>query len=302
LLREKLLRRWRSAPPKPAVSEAAPAPLRGSRTERLLACIDPARGQGLELGALTTPVLTAELGAVEYADHLPTEGLRDKYHHDPNVAIDAIVNVTHVMGERPLPEVTGRARYHHVVASHVIEHAPDLIGWLGDIHAVLKPGGVLALAIPDKRYTFDAMRRTSGLDAMIDAHLRRLRKPSPQQAFDHFAHAVHADAARLWEADGSGVDCPRIHDDAHGLYAARQAQQTYLDCHCWVFTPTSFLASLSRLAELDLFHFEVINFEETHFGEHEFFASLRALHLEEGLDAPARQARVMAALGRLMPG
>jgi len=102
-----------------------------SRAERALRDIDPAAGVGLEIGALTTPLLTPALGPVEYADHLPTAELRGKYRDDPNVDIDAIVEVHHVIGDQPLPAVTGSERFHHVVASHVIEHAPDLIGFEG---------------------------------------------------------------------------------------------------------------------------------------------------------------------------
>ncbi len=135
-------------------------------------------------------MLTPALGPVEYAHHLSIEGLREKYGNDPNVDIGAVVDVTHMIGNRPLPEVTGAGRFHHVVASHVIEHAPNLIGWLEEIRLVLRPGGVLTLAIPDKRDTFDVMRRTSTLDAMVDAHLRGIRQPSPRQAFDHYGNVV----------------------------------------------------------------------------------------------------------------
>ncbi len=45
-----------------------------------------------------------------------------------------------------------------LVASHVIEHVPDLITWLREIASVLKPTGQARLAIPDRRYTFDLLR------------------------------------------------------------------------------------------------------------------------------------------------
>ena len=134
------------------------------RTQRALRWVEPAAGLGLEIGALTTPLLTPALGPVEYADHLSTAGLREKYRDDPNVDIGGIVEVTYVLGDRRMPAVTGTDRFHHVAASHVIEHAPNLIGWLEDIRSVLRPGGVLALVVPDKRYTFDVTRRVSTVE------------------------------------------------------------------------------------------------------------------------------------------
>lgn len=270
-----------------------------TRTQRALHWIDPAVGLGLEIGALTAPLLTPALGPVEYADHLPTAGLRTKYHDDPNVDVDAIVEVTYVLDERPLPEVMGTDRFHHVVASHVIEHVPDLIGWLEEIRAVLRPGGVLALAIPDKRYTFDVMRRTSTVDVMVDVHLRGIRRPTPQQAFDHYGNVVHADTSLLWRDRTAAGSFARMHDDSHALFAAHQALQTYVDGHCWVFTPASFFDSLRRLAALGLFHFEIIGFEDTRFGELEFFVSLRAPDVEAERDVDALRERVQTSIPRL---
>lgn len=258
------------------VDPAEPAGLT-SRSARALQWIDPAAGLGLEIGALTRPLITPDLGPVEYADHLSTPDLRLKYEHDPNVDVSEIVPVTHVFGDRPLAEVTGPGRFDYVVASHVIEHIPDMVGWLEEIRAVMRPGGVLSLVIPDKRYTFDVERRLSGIETLVDAHLRGVRRPTAQHAFDHFAHVVEADAGALWRDGEAAGPFKRMHDDAHGLFAARQAMQGYLDCHCWVFTPESFMDSLRRLAALGLFHFEVIGMDETRHGEIEFFVSLRAL-------------------------
>lgn len=45
-----------------------------------------------------------------------------------------------------------------VIANHFIEHAEDPITCLKTFTRVLKQGGTLYLAIPDKRHTFDAPR------------------------------------------------------------------------------------------------------------------------------------------------
>jgi SAM-dependent methyltransferase len=259
--------------------------------------IDPGAGLGLEIGALTVPLLTPALGPVEYADHLPTEALREKYRDDPNIDTDAIVEVHHVIGDRPLPAVTGTGRFHHAVASHVIEHAPDLIGWLEEIRAALRPGGVLSLVIPDKRYTFDVQRQTSSVAAMIDAHLRGVRRPTPQQAFDHFAHIVETDARLPWRIV-SATHFRRRPNDPHGLLAAKQAMEGYVDSHCWVFTPASFFDSLRRLAALGLFRFEVIGFDDTRLGEFEFFVSLRAPTGNDAADEAKWLQRVEASIPR----
>jgi len=128
------------------------------RKHYLLARIDPATQHGLEIGALCRPVISPAAGHIEYVDRLSTEALREKYAADPNVDVSQIVPVSYVLGASTLPEAVGDARFDYVIASHVIEHVPDPIGWFREIAAVLKPGGVLALAIPDKRWTFDCRR------------------------------------------------------------------------------------------------------------------------------------------------
>ena len=61
-----------------------------------------------------------------------------------------------------------------MVASHVAKHVPDMIGWFGEIPAVLKAGDVLSLVVPDKRFTFDCQRDVSGASEFIDFELVHL--------------------------------------------------------------------------------------------------------------------------------
>ncbi|WP_044156709.1 class I SAM-dependent methyltransferase, partial [Escherichia coli] len=64
-----------------------------------------------------------------------------------------------------------------IVASHVIEHVPDLIGWLKDAISVLKVGGTLALVVPDKRFTFDILRPLATYREVAAAHKEARHRP-----------------------------------------------------------------------------------------------------------------------------
>jgi len=57
----------------------------------------------------------------------------------------------------------GATKFDWIIASHVIEHVPCVISFLRDCESVLKPDGVLSLAIPDKRRCFDKLREKSSL-------------------------------------------------------------------------------------------------------------------------------------------
>src|SRR3954469_246806 len=133
--------------------------------EKALCQIDVARWSGVEIGPLTRPLVRRREGRIFYIDHLPTEDLRKKYAYQHHIDVDKIVDVDFVWGERKLSECVGGRRFEYCIASHVIEHVPDLIGWLAEIDDILAPGGILSLIIPDSRYTFDILRVPSTITA-----------------------------------------------------------------------------------------------------------------------------------------
>ena len=110
------------------------------RRDRILAGLDLKRLTGLEIGALDRPLVRAEDGAsVLYVDHVDTATLRQTYGHDPGVDPNALVEVHVVWGEQTLREaLEARAaadpntprRVDYVIASHVLEHVPELDSWL----------------------------------------------------------------------------------------------------------------------------------------------------------------------------
>jgi SAM-dependent methyltransferase len=252
------------------VPGSAPAPVPGPaaplRRERLLGPIDLPRARGLEIGPLAAPFIAREGANVLYADYLDADGLRAKYRADPNVDISRIVDVDVIWAGGPLAACLPPGTVlDYVFASHVMEHIPDLVGWFAEIAAVLRPGGLVALAIPDKRFTFDLLRAPSRLGDLIDAHLHGLRRPAPWQVFDHHAHAVRLDDVRAaWEGRIDPAALAHHADAAIALQCAEQARAgAHLDVHCWVFTPRSLMQRLGELVALGLLPYRCRAFYET---------------------------------------
>ncbi len=105
---------------------------------RVLEALDVARLRGIEVGAAHQPVVRRGDGDIQYVDHASTEELRRKYANDPGVDLAALVEVDAVWGAQTLAEAVGvSGRYNYVVASHVAEHVPDLLGWLEEVAEVL---------------------------------------------------------------------------------------------------------------------------------------------------------------------
>jgi predicted SAM-dependent methyltransferase len=238
------------------------------------------RGNGLEIGPLCWPILKKSDAKIQYVDHASTETLRKLYHGDPGVPPEQIVDVDFPLNGRSLLKTVGKKRFSYILASHVIEHVPDMVGWLNDMASVLKPGGVLSLAVPDKRFTFDIDRDVSRPADVVGAHVDGLRKPSTLMIFDYISNyrakvdPNQAWAGQLYLSEKAGPHRYSL-QDAWKYSLINRDTDEYVDTHCFVYTPASFFEVLGVLFELSLIPFEVAGFHDTAEGEYEFFVSLR---------------------------
>jgi len=232
---------------------------------------------GVEIGPLCYPMVERPTHRVYYVDHCSTAELRQKYEGHANVPAERIVEVDFVWGDSDLSTLLGdKAPVDYVVASHVVEHVPDLIGWLGEMHAALREDGQLMLVVPDKRFTFDVFRRCSAWEEVRLAHDERRRKPGIRCVMDHFSNVVAADTWQMWE-DYAVVD-RFAYNNPPGLLevAAREMQEgKYIDVHCWVFTPWHFLALIGRVVNEAGLGFDLDHFETTPSHNLEFYVRLK---------------------------
>lgn len=246
------------------------------RTGFLRQHVDLAGLSVLEIGALANPVIAPDAAEVRYLDHMSTAGLHAKYAGDPSVDKAAIVEVSYVWnGGAMSAAVADGRRFDLIVASQVFEHFADPVAWLADAHALLKPGGRIFLALPDKRFTFDIDRADTTLSQWVGWHLRRLERPGVDQVFDYFANVRTVAVASAWRSPDRAA-YPLIYDPALALQLAGSAADTYVDAHCSVFTPFSFVELCRGLAGFDMFPYRFAAFLPTPVDELEFLALLEA--------------------------
>ncbi|MCU1504854.1 MAG: hypothetical protein JWM12_4208 [Ilumatobacteraceae bacterium] len=246
------------------------------RTERLVGAIDLRSAKGLELGPLTSPVVTRAMGDIRYLDHVGTDALRARYASHEGFDVEAIVDIDYAIEGASIRGAVGDdAPFDYVIASHVIEHVPDLIGWLDDLRRVVHDDSVVQLAIPDHRRTFDALRSPTVTADVIQANLDGATAPSPRQVFDHYSSAVSWRGAISWGEEPPFEELVAVHSEAEAYERATAAGRSgdYDDVHCWVFTPRSFCRVFAALQRLQLVPFAVAACTETVGGE--FFVSLR---------------------------
>ena len=269
--------------------------------------VDTSTMVGIEIGALHSPRLPRNDPNVRYLDHASKEELQAKYKDNPQAApqADLFVDVDYIW--RPglrLVEVLGDdAPIDFVIASHLLEHIPNPLGWLQQVEEILRDGGILALILPDKRYTFDARRQLTTIAQVMDAHLRDLQFATFEQIYDHEANFLgDVNAGELWNGlDPAPLRRLDVDDpDAFALARCQAMADTgeYQDVHCSTFTPESFGAILTTAMRLGLVNFELVRLYPTEVGDLEFFATLRKRDLTD----PAVRAEALTDAARLLDG
>jgi len=245
------------------------------RLQTLRQHIDLEHGRGLEIGPLVNPLVRKSESEVYYVDRATTEELREWFSRDPKIDPASILEVDFAWGANTLAQASAaKLPFDYVVASHVVEHVPDLIGWLNEVAEVLRPGGRLGLVVPDRRYTFDVRRRPSDIAELVEAHLLGLRRPAARATFDHFYRHVDVDTSALWRGEPGHADPPM---DVRGTMAsvARALRNgEYIDTHCWVFSDAEFAEMLRLLMASGLVDLRVVAMVPTRVNEFEFFVTL----------------------------
>lgn len=261
------------------------------REQKILCHVDLGRA-GLEIGPSHLPIVAKKNGfKVKVLDHTTADELRLKYRAD-GVNLDAIEEVDFVWSGQPFRELVGSERFAWIIASHVIEHTPDLIGFINDCDAIMEEDGVLSLAVPDRRYCFDHFREDSSLGKVIDAHEAGQKVHSAGSVADYFLH-VTTKAGRLawnWWYPGR---YRLIHTAEQARAAMRLAREgQYVDVHAWCFTPAGF-----RLLIEDLHRLGYIKLREMAFfgaAGHEFYVTLG----RRGNGPPVARERLLARKAR----
>ena len=259
------------------------------RRSKLVDGIDLKRSIGAEIGALSHPVVSKSDGTVYYVDYADAAFLREKYKDDSWVITSNIVEVDAIWGEYSLQEALGPSvKLDYVVASHVIEHVPDLIGWLSEVRDVLKQSGQLRLAVPDRRFTFDLLRTETHLSDVLATYVVGARVPQPREVIDFALNAKKVDVVKAWAGTIEREGLESYYSFEMAMDWAKDAHQNggYHDAHCWIFTPRSFAQLFIELASRHLAIFKCVQFVDTEPNEIEFFVSLApCVDVAEAIDS-----------------
>lgn len=121
------------------------------------------RGHGLEFGALGRPLLVPPWAAVRYVDRLSSEGLTANY----KLQKIAGSRVDLVDDAQTMATLANESQ-DFVIANHVLEHLEDPIRFFANAARVLRPAGILFMALPNKEESFDRDRPVTPFEHLID--------------------------------------------------------------------------------------------------------------------------------------
>lgn len=122
-------------------------------------------GEGIEIGALHCPLVLPKSAKIKYVDKIPVEELKKRY---PEVG-NNIVKIDIIDDGEKLSKFKDSS-LDFIIANHFLEHCKNPIGTIQNFLRVLKQGGILYMAIPDKRYTFDKNRQVTTIDHLIEVY------------------------------------------------------------------------------------------------------------------------------------
>jgi SAM-dependent methyltransferase len=219
----------------------------------------------LELGPSVSPMAPRSAGwNVTVIDHATQEELVEKYKVDPNVTVENIEKVDYVWKNGPLHEAVPAemlGTFDVLIASHVIEHLPDPIGFLQSATKLLHPErGQLALAVPDKRWCFDYLKQVSSTGQFLAAHRMGAQRHSLTTRFDHSAYIAFNHGRPAWGRERlTGLNLADTLDHAYSEFLSWTDDPTvpYVDCHAWHFTPASFELLILEAASIGLLDWRV---------------------------------------------
>lgn len=232
------------------------------RLKRLTSPLDTA-GLGLEVAPYFKPVFSKSAHNVRYVDYIDNDEIAKKAAKNPSPEKNELPKIDWVWkpGKTLRKCIPSDITFDYAIASHVMEHVPNPVGWLNEILEVMREGSVLALALPDRRYSMDFYRLETSFGDLLSLWITAPTVPTPAQIADFLSHSFYdprdcrhnqMEWRKKHEA-ASLAQLSRPYSDEETLkYALMAARKEYLDAHCTVWTPDDFHEAFRRVIDLGL--------------------------------------------------
>ncbi len=236
------------------------------------------REKGIEVAPWFAPIAPKWNGYDCLAlDVFDTETLKQRAVADKNInpaTISSIEPVDLVGNAIDIAELVSKRHslgaFDYVVSSHNFEHLPDPIRFLQGCSKVLKPGGIVTMAVPDHRACFDFFRPHTLVHEWLEAHIQCRRRPTPTQVLATSIYFAKLQTPRHAAFAFSITDDPAhvsVVGDLQTGYrqfveATSSNSDEYADAHCTVMSPRSLELLLIECRQLGLLSFRILEISQ----------------------------------------
>ena len=145
------------------------------------------KGKGLEVGAMCYPYLFNSDCQLKYADIFENSELRRIFNEIPLEKLYSkdLVHTDYVLKPpKYLFENIDNDTFDFVYSSHSLEHTPNPISALNDQIRITKPGGIIYSVIPNKKNTYDRLRKTTPSNILINKFEKNIYDHTLNEAID----------------------------------------------------------------------------------------------------------------------
>jgi predicted SAM-dependent methyltransferase/glycosyltransferase involved in cell wall biosynthesis len=213
-------------------------------------------GRGIEIGPLQNPLPVSSDTQVTYVDRRSNAELSENY---PELRQCNLVDVD------LLPSFQSGSQ-DFIIANHFVEHCQEPIRTIKNFLRVLRPGGIIYMAIPDMRHTFDRDRSRTSLAHIIADHVSG-PEISREQHFREWVTLVEPYFGRAYAGDA--IEARR-----------RELMEQDYSIHFHTFIPEDMHALIKYCAEVEGMPLSVVFAGE--FDEEMIFI-VRRLNSSDGL-------------------
>jgi SAM-dependent methyltransferase len=166
------------------------------------------KGKGLEIGAMSAPYAFGAKCVVEYADIYDTNKLKKIIEKIPlpNLYRESYVPIKYQLKAPHYGlEMIASNFFDFVYSSHSLEHTPNPIWALVEQLRVIKTGGIIYAAIPNKNNTYDINRNSTPVEKLIQKYVDLVFEPTFDEALDvvvntvgHPLYELHKSNAKMY--------------------------------------------------------------------------------------------------------
>jgi len=146
-------------------------------------------GEGIEIGAMDSPLPLNKEVKVNYLDRVTKE---EQIKIFPDLDINLLVNIDIIGDGETLNGIEDNSQ-NFVIANHMLEHCQNPILTIQNFLRVLKSDGIIFLAIPDKRFTFDKPRKLTSWDHMLKDFKEGPAWSENDHYFNFVKHTYHGE-------------------------------------------------------------------------------------------------------------